>query len=86
MLMLKLMDILYLDGYKSLWDKYHDPDRDLFREQRHAAYNNYRYYYNLAFRNMDFKTMFRMRRAKKRGDYLELFEIEMQIENTYGED
>lgn len=83
MLILKILDFFYLDGYKSLWDKYHDPDRELFEEERHSAYNNYKYYMGICSKNKDFKMMLRMRRAKKEGDYLELYDLQNTVNKVY---
>lgn len=80
MLMLQLLNVLNLDGYRSLWDKYHDDFREDFREERYYAYNNYRYYMNLCLQRLDFKTMIRLRKAKRDQDYIELYQIEMEIE------
>lgn len=43
-----LLEILCLDGYTSLWDKYHDPDRELLADVRHFVLDNWNHYYEQA--------------------------------------
>ena len=75
MLALRLLDLLYLDGYKSLWDKFHDPYREQWKEQRHWVYAHYKEYMGYMFKAHAFQYMLAMRRAKAIGDYVSLYNI-----------
>lgn len=44
----RLIKWLCLDGYDSLWDKYHDPSRDDTGLERMFVVDNYDYYYEHA--------------------------------------
>lgn len=81
MLMLRLMNALYLDGYKSLWDKYHDPYREIYQKERHWAYENYKEYFRRAFRAHDFTTCMILRKAKRQWDYITLYNIMVDMDN-----
>lgn len=75
MLMLKLLDALNLDGYSSLWDKFHDEGRDLYRSERYWANENYKSVFADAFAHFQFKICLQMRAAKARNEYLTLYYI-----------
>lgn len=79
---LKLLDLLYLDGYTSLVDKYRDKERDTFREERHFANSNYNYYMAVARADNNYKYMMAMRKAKCRGDYLTLYYMELALDGN----
>lgn len=78
MLMLRLLDALNLDGYRNLWDKFHDEGRELYRPERYWVNENYKEVFSDMFRRMKFKKCAEMRRAKKRGEYLTLYYIMQQ--------
>lgn len=80
-MMLRLMNLLYLDGYTSLAAKYADPYREEFREERHWVAENYKTYINAAIHFHDYSIALKMRRAKKQNDYLELYRIMKKYNN-----
>lgn len=75
MIALWLMDIFYLDGYKTLWAKYHDKNRERYRYEREWAYANYGEYIHRAWQKHNFRQMMNLRRAKRSGDYIWLYNL-----------
>lgn len=73
MLMLRILDALNLDGYKSLWDKFHNEGREVYRPERYWVNENYKAVFGDMFRHMRFKKCLEMRRAKRTGEYLTLY-------------
>ena len=65
------------DNYPSLWDKYHDKEREIFREEREYAYSNYKVYFSEMLRERQFRKAWNLRRTYHRWDYLELYFQEM---------
>lgn len=75
MLMLKLLDLLYLDGYRSLLSKYSDKFRDDFRDERHWVLDNYRLYMGAMFRQHDFRGMLALRKAHAQEDFITQYQL-----------
>ena len=73
MLMLRVLDVLNLDGYRSLWDKFRDEGRELYRPERYWVNENYKAVFGDMFRHMQFKKCLEMRQAKSKGEYLTLY-------------
>ena len=73
----KLMDLLDLDCYTTLSEKYADKERDVFREERHYAYSQYRQYLHDMLVHREFKKAWQLRRAKADPEYLTLYNMEM---------
>ena len=80
-MMLRLMNLLYLDGYTSLAAKYADPYREEFREERRWVAENYRDYINAAIYYQYYTVALAMRRARKKNDYLTLYRIMKEYNN-----
>lgn len=72
----RAMDILDLDCYTTLSEKYRDPDRDVFRKERHFAYSNYSQYLRQIIIARDFEYARQLRRVKREHDYLTLYYME----------
>jgi len=66
-----------LDNYPTLWDKYHDPDREVFREVRNYAYENYRMCMSSMIHAHQFREAWKLRRVRKHWDYLTLYYMEL---------
>ena len=73
-------NLLYLDNYKSLWDKYHDKYRETYKNVRTWVYNNYDEYFRRAWKEHDFRQLIAMRRAKKEGDYIQLYNLMIDMD------
>lgn len=71
-----LMYFLDLDGYYTLREKYSDPDREIFRTERHWAYDNYSAYLHAMLCSRQFKKAWQLRKAKQKHDYLTLYNME----------
>ena len=80
MLITLLGNLLYLDGYKSLWEKYHDTCRERYRTERHWAIDNYRRYFNRALHERDFNTCIALRKAKADRDYIAMHNIMVDMD------
>lgn len=76
LLFYKLMDLLDLDDYNTLSEKYSDPDREVFSEERHFAYSNYLPYIREIIRARDFEYARQLRRVKRAHDYITLYYME----------
>lgn len=72
----RAMDLIDLDHYSTLWDKYSDPDRNEFRQERHEAYDNYSQYLREMLVARDWCTAKKFRRAKGTWDYITLYYME----------
>lgn len=72
----RAMDILDLDCYTTLSEKYGDPDREIFRDERHMAYGNYSQYLRQIIRARDFRYAKQLRRVKRAQDYITLYYME----------
>ena len=81
MLACLLRSFLYLDGYKSLWAKYKDPYRH-YRTERHWAIDNYRQYFNRAFKAFDFTTCGVLRYLKRNQNYIALYNVMVDMDNN----
>lgn len=71
------MDFIDLDGYATLWDKYRDKERDVFRYERHFAYDNYKDYLRQMLQARNFESARQLRWTMWRMDYLTLYYMEM---------
>lgn len=86
MLMLKVLDALNLDGYRSLWDKFHDEGREVYRPERYWVNENYKVMFAFMFRHLQFKKCAEMRRAKRNGEYLTLYYMMQQYLEETGQE
>lgn len=80
MLFLKLMNLFYLDNYKTLLAKYKDPYREIFQSQRQWAYDNYKEYFKRALKEQGLQTAFIMRQLKRSGNYIRLYNIMLDVD------
>ena len=78
MLMLRVLDALNLDGYRSLWDKFHDEGRELYRPERYWVNEGYKETFTHMFKHLQFKKCLEMRKAKRDGEYLTLYYMMQQ--------
>lgn len=78
MFMLRVLDALNLDGYRSLWDKFHDEGREVYRPERYWVNENYRSVFGDMFHHLRFKKCLEMRRAKRNREYLTLYYMMQQ--------
>ena len=74
-LTLHLLVLFDLDQYKSLLAKYRDPHREEFRCEREWAYANYKEYMHRARQEHNFQQMKNLRKAKRAGDYIWLYNL-----------
>ena len=73
----RVVDVLDLDCYTTLSEKYRDKERDVFREERHFAYDNYSQYLRQILQARDFAYARQFRHIKKAHDYLTLYYMEL---------
>lgn len=74
MLMMKLLDVLYLDGYRSLWDKYHDRS-GLTSAEHDYCVDNYKSVLNDMFKHFQFRRCAELRRAYRNNDWSTIYEM-----------
>ena len=70
------IDILDLDCYSTLSEKFRDTDREVFQDERHFAYNNYSQYLRQIIVARDFECARQLWRVKREHDYLTLYYME----------
>lgn len=74
MLMMKLLDVLYLDGYRSLWDKYHDNSGFTPAEHRFCV-ENYHDVMSSMFKAFQFRRCGQLRKAYRANDWGTIYEM-----------
>lgn len=74
MIMMKLLDVLYLNGYRSLWDKYHDRS-GLTSAEHLLCVDKYREVMTSMFKACQFRRCGQLRKAYRDNDWGTIYEM-----------
>lgn len=73
-----LLELLNLDGYTCLWDKYHDPYREEFARERRWVDYNFTWYLSRA----DKEVRRKMKKARADSDYISCYWLMLSLDGN----